>query len=243
MEKIDKVLNIAHRGASGVAPENTLASFQKAMELSCDLIELDVHQTKDGELVVLHSKKLSHLTSKGGLVEDFTLKEIKELDAGSWYSPEFADERIPTLSEVIGLTKGKVGLNIEIKKGRDFYPRIEEKIVKLLEKNDLIEPCIITSFHLSCLKRVKEINPYIAIGKVLVFSIFHPGEDIILDVNILQPHWLMISPWFVKAAHEDHLRVNVWTVNRPAQMERLIKMGVDGIITNYPERLAVVLNK
>ena len=242
VDEKSKVLNIAHRGASGVAPENTISAFKKAIDLGADMIELDVHQSKDGEVVVIHSKKLHHTTSGKGLVEDWTLKELKKFDAGSWFSPEFADEKIPTLREVIELAKGKVGLNIEIKKGRKFYPEIEEKIVKLLEEYDLIEPCIVSSFHIKYTKRIRELNPYIAIGKLLVLSVFSPKEDILMDVNAIHPYWLMVSKRLVEGAHRDHLRVNVWTVNNTNIMRRLIEIGVDGILTNYPERLNWVLS-
>lgn len=241
MWNADKVLNIAHRGASGVAPENTLSAFKKAIELCADMIEFDVHQTKDGEVVISHDKNLKRTSGKDVFIEDLTLEEVKKIDVGSWFSPEFADERIPTLKEVISLIKGKIGMNIEIKKGKKFYPDIEEKIVKILEENDLIEPCIITSFHSSCIERIKKLNPYIAIGKLFTFSIFNPKENLVFGVNALHPYWLVVSPWFVKEAHKDHLRVNVWTVNSTSVMERLVKMGVDGIITNYPDRLAIVI--
>lgn len=242
MEEKRRVLNIAHRGASGVAPENTISAFKRAIELGADMIECDIHQTKDGEIVVIHDKNLARTTNGRGLVEDYTLHELKKLDAGSWFSPEFAGEKIPTLEETLELIKGKVGINIEIKKGRKYYPDIEEKIVELLEKYDIGKPCIITSFHSKYLKKIKKLNPYIAIGKLVVFSMLNPKENIVLDVNAVHPYWLMVSKLFVDAAHKDHLRVNVWTVNNTMIMKRLIKIGVDGIITNYPERLNWVIS-
>lgn len=236
-----RVLNIAHRGASGVAPENTLSAFKKAIEAGCDLIEFDVHQTKDGEVIVIHDKNLKKTTREEELVEDHSLSYLKKLDVGSWFSPEYSGEKIPTLEEVLALTKGKVGVNIEIKKGRKFYPTIEEKIVALLEKYDPVEPCIITSFHYHCLEKIKKLNPYLAIGKLLVFSMIKPQDGINLQVSAVHPYWLMVNKWFVRAAHREHLRVNVWTVNHPPLMKWLIKSGVDGIITNYPERLNWVM--
>lgn len=237
-----KTLIIAHRGASGYAPENTISAFKRAIEMGADMIELDIHQTKDGEIVVLHDKNLSRVARVNKLVEEMTLQEIKKLDVGSWFSPEYAGERIPTLEEVISFVKGKVGLNIEIKKGRKLYKGIEEKLVKILEEYDLKEPVIISSFHTSYLKRIKELNPYVAVGKLLVFSVFMPWENLIRDVNAIHPHWSMVNSYLVRAAHKDHLRVNVWTVNNIGIAYRLIKMGVDGLITNYPERIAWAIN-
>jgi glycerophosphoryl diester phosphodiesterase len=237
-----KILIIAHRGASGYAPENTLSAFKRAIEMGADMIELDIHQTKDGEIVVLHDKNLFRVAKVNKLVEDLTLKEIKELEVGSWFSPEYTGEKIPTLREVLSLVKGKVGVNIEIKKGRRLYPEIEEKLVKIIEEYDLVEPVIISSFHSSYLEKIKKLNPYIALGKLLVFSVFLPWENLVKDVNAIHPHWSMVNSYLVKSAHKDHLKVNVWTVNNTGIAARLVKLGVDGIITNYPERIAWVIN-
>lgn len=242
IDPYSKTLIISHRGASGYAPENTLSSFKKAIEMGADMVEFDIHQTKDGEIVVLHNKNLSRTAGISRLVEDLTLKEIKELDVGSWFSPEYAGETIPTLREVLSLIKGKVGVNIEVKKGRKLYYGIEEKLVKILEEYDLSEPCIISSFHTSYLEKIKELNPYLALGRLIVFSVFLPWENLVRDVNAIHPHWSMVNSYIVKAAHQDHLRVNVWTVNNTGIAYRMVKLGVDGIITNYPERIAWVLN-
>lgn len=143
----EKVLVVAHQGASIVAPENTLASFRKALDMSADALELDVMLSKDGEVVVIHDTLVDHTTDGSGNVSDLTLAELKELDAGSWFAPEFSEERVPTLQEVMSLARGRALLEIEIKT-RAFLPgSLERKVLDLIVENGIEKEVIVTSFN------------------------------------------------------------------------------------------------
>lgn len=237
-------VNIAHRGASGFAPENTLAAFQRAVDLGADFIEFDVHCTKDGHCVVLHDRKVSRTTNGRGNVDDYTLEELRRLDAGGWFSPEFAGEKIPLLEEVFEIADGgKIGVNVELKKGHNLYPGIEEKLLSLIEKYDRVSPVIISSMHHAYLKKIRKLNPYVAISKVLVPVIFLPWENFPRDCECIQPHWSMMSSLLVRAAHRQHLKVHTWCVNNIGLMNFMIGIGVDGIMTNFPDRLTYLLRQ
>jgi glycerophosphoryl diester phosphodiesterase len=238
------MLNIAHRGASGYYPENTLIAFQRAVELGADMIELDVHLTKDGEVVVIHDETLDRTTNGKGNVRDYTLPELKKLDAGAWYKSEFAGERIPTLEEVLQSLKGKVQFNIEIKNGPVYYQGIEEKILAILLKQDLRDQVVISSFDHRCLKKIKKMNPDLATGSLVKLGVLYVArllkpEKIAQSVGAtgLHLHKSYVTPDLVHRAKQHGLRVLVWTVNEPAQMSHFIKMGVDGIVTNFPDKL------
>lgn len=227
-----------------MAPENTLAAFAKAVELGADLIEFDIHETKDGHIVVIHDKKVSRTTNGRGIVEDYTLEEIRKLDAGSSFSPEFSGEKIPRLEEVMELVKEKnIGVNIELKKGKNLYPGIEEKLVRVLERVDVAQSVIVSSMHHAYLKKIRALNPYIALSKVLVPVVFLPWDSFPRDCEVIQPHWTMLSTLLVRGAHRQHLKVNTWCVNNPGLLQHCINMGVDGIMTNFPDRLSFMLHQ
>src|SRR5699024_7462523 len=150
MKQQQKMVNIAHRGASGHAPENTIAAFDKAFEMKADYIEIDVQMTHDGELIVIHDTTVDRTTDGTGAVSDFTFEEIQQLDAGSWFSEEFAGEQIPTFEEILDTYRGKIGLLIELK-SPELYPGIEEKVADALKERNMDQPnnqkIIIQSFN------------------------------------------------------------------------------------------------
>lgn len=133
------MVNIAHRGASGHAPENTMAAFEKAFEMKADYIEIDVQMTKDGELIAIHDTTVNRTTNGTGSVGDYTLEEIQQLDAGSWFGQEFVGERIPTFEEIIDTYRGKIGLLIELK-SPELYPGVEEKVAEALMERNMHKP-------------------------------------------------------------------------------------------------------
>ncbi|HHW48137.1 MAG TPA: glycerophosphodiester phosphodiesterase, partial [Clostridiaceae bacterium] len=166
---MSKPVVIAHRGAPKHAPENTIAAFRKALELGAEGIELDVHLSADGHLVVIHDEKVDRTSDGKGLVKEKTLEELKALDFGSWFSKEFKGETIPTLDEVLELLKSWTGIiNIEIKGGSVFYPNIEEKVVRKIEKLKIEEKIIISSFNHYSLVEIKKLNPKIKTGILYV---------------------------------------------------------------------------
>jgi len=227
--KVDKsqILIIGHRGANKSEPENTLRSFKKAIELQADYIELDVQVSKDGEVVVIHGYEISELTGYNGYVEKMTLDELKQLDFGE-------GEKIPTLQEVIDLAQGQIGLQIEIK-----VEEIGKKIIEMLREANFIESTIISSFIHNELLKIKKIEPKIKLGALLSERI-SDSRDLtkatkrVIKKNLfaVHPHFAGVDKELVDFAHNNNLKVNVWTVNERPDMERLIKLGVDGIITD-----------
>jgi len=237
-----KVKCIAHRGASAYAPENTLASFKKAIEQKADFFECDVHLTKDGEVVVIHDDYVDRTTNGKGQVKDKTLKELKELDAGSWFFSDYAGEKIPTLEETLDIAKGKIGVVIEIKNGPNFYKGIEEKVVDLVKKKDMVDDVVVISFDHACLKKINKIAPKIKTG-VLYYGNILNASDVARAAGakmIAAAHQLATKS-LIKDAHKNNMVVNLWTIDDPDVMKKFIDMGVDAISTNKPDVLLEVL--
>jgi glycerophosphoryl diester phosphodiesterase len=242
-----RVVVIAHRGFSGIAPENTLVAFQKAIDIGSDMIEFDVSLSKDGIPVVIHDKTINRTTNGKGNVESFTVEELKQFDAGSWYKKEFKEEKIPTLEEVIQVTKGKIMLNIEIKKysvKRNVkLDGIEHKIVQLLEKYNIVNDVLISSFSKLAIQRIKEFNPDISIAYLYRFGI---KSRVIKQFDKLGLYSFnqskrAFSKKSLKDLHEQEIKLNLYTINQKREMIKFIKLGVNGIITNYPNKLLEVI--
>ncbi|MFA6450262.1 MAG: glycerophosphodiester phosphodiesterase family protein [bacterium] len=232
---------IAHRGASGYAPENTMAAFKKAVEMGPDMIEFDVHRTIDGKIVVMHDDATLRTTGVKNSLATMTYDEVSKLDAGSSFSKDFAGEKVPTLSEVLEFAKGKVQVNIEIK-----APGCEEETVRLINKLGLKETAIVSSFDHNIIKKIKELDPEIKTGALVGDIGSAKNIDSIIEnchPDAINPRYLNVSKSQVKAAHEKGLAVNVYTVNDAVTMQRLIKAGVDGIFSNYPDMLKEVVGK
>jgi len=233
-----KTICIAHRGGAAYAPENTLAAIKNAVKIGADYAEIDVHLSKDGEIVVIHDDELERTTNGKGQVKDKTLKELKRLDAGSWFSPKFKGERIPTLEEVLDTAKGKIGIVIEIKNGPNFYEGIEEKVVKLVRKKDMVDDVIVISFDHSCLKKVHKLDPGIKTGALYYANILDMKNlSKTTGAKYMCPGWHLVTADSIKEAHKNGLKVNIWTVNDAATMRKFIKMGVDCISTDKPDIL------
>ena len=243
----DKVLNFAHRGASHDAPENTLAAFRQAREVGADGIELDVQVSKDGEAVVIHDFTVDRTTNGQGAVKDKTLAELRELDAGSWFDERFADERIPTLEEVIVEVGQQLVLNIEIKARILSGAHLTAEVVRLIEDHNLVHRVIVSSSNPLVLRRIKRLNPHISTG--LLYSSDLPGHLLrtilvfLANPDALHPEKHLVTQEYMAWAKERGYRVNVWTVDEPGEMERLMALGVDGIITNRPKVLASLIDR
>ncbi len=240
-------LNWAHRGASGHAPQNTLAAFLLAAEMGADGIELDVHLSADGQVVVIHDDTVDATTNGRGRVSAMTLAELKALDAGSWFDPRFAGERIPTLQEVFEAVGQRLLINVEIKVEAGYHPFAQEaETVRLIKDNNLVERVIVSSFSLASLRRVRRLDPHIALGLLYarVETPFLPTVARLLGVRFeaLHPEFSLVNARYVEKARQHGLPVNAWTVNEVEHMRRLIDLGIDGIITNYPDRLCSLLS-
>lgn len=227
------MLNIAHRGASGRFPENTLKAFAAAMDAGAQMCELDVHLTIDGTVVVIHDETVERTTDGRGVVRSMTLEELKRLDAGIRFGGEFAGERIPTLEEAMTLAEGRCGLNIEIKSAG-----VERKVCELIVGRRALATAMISSFDWDALAVVRHFQPRVRVG--LLASQWPArlvGAAFELKAESINPRSDIVTEDLCIAAHERNLSVYTWTVDEPAEMRRLIAFGVDGIMTNYPERL------
>jgi glycerophosphoryl diester phosphodiesterase len=234
-----RVLRIAHRGASGHCPENTRAAFLRAIELGADMVELDCQITRDGAVVVIHDETLERTTNGRGPVRDHTLKEIKALDAGSWFGREFAGEEVLTLEEAVEILRGRVGLNLEIK-GVDPPGRLEIQCVGVVRSLRFSRETVFSSFSPPRMRLVRDLADDARIG-VLVDAgepwtpAFALATE--LGAEALHAERSLVSATAIGEAHRRGLEVRVWSVNRPSEMESLAVLGVDGIFTDFPERL------
>lgn len=226
----------AHRGASKLAPQNTLASFRKALELGADGVELDVRLTKDGNLVVIHDPVVDYVSDGKGYVADYTLKEIKKLDFGYRFSQEFSGEQIPTLEEALDVLKELKFINIEIKNDPLPYRDIEKITLETIYNMGVEDRIIISSFDHELLFRVRKFDKNIITG---VLYSFRPMYSSLLAIDVkannLHPFWAVVSEETVREAHRIGLKVFPWTVDDKNIMKQLIEWGVDGIITNDVE--------
>ena len=229
----------AHRGASGLAPENTLAAMKKALSFPfVEWIELDVQLSKDGVPVVIHDDTVNRTTDRKGRVADYTAAELAAMDAGSWFSPAFRGEPVPTLEQVLELTAGKCRLNIELKTYGGRYPGMEAAVVGLLRRHGRTGDSVITSFDPLALRRVKEIEGRIRTG--LIIDAAPPGLEQALarlGATFLSIGWNRLTADRMASYRQAGLTVMAWTVDRKAGMRQIAAMGEDIIIcTNYPDR-------
>ena len=234
---INRPLIIAHRGASKLAPENTMPAFRKALELGADGIELDVHMSSDGFLVVTHDEMLDRTSNGKGLVRDRTLAELRSLDFGSWFSEDFRGERIPMLEDVLALLSGWDGLlNIEIKNGPVFYPGIERAVADAVKKHKRTNRTIISSFNHYSLVEIRKYEPEIKTAPLYMAGIYRPWEYArSLGAAAIHPLFYNIVPEVMKGCKENNIRVHPFTVDQPEQIKQVAAAGADGIITNVPD--------
>ncbi|MFD0695039.1 glycerophosphodiester phosphodiesterase [Paenibacillus sp. GCM10027628] len=230
---------IAHRGASGYAPENTMAAFQLAMKLGSDGIELDLQQTKDGHIVICHDEELTRTTNGIGLIKDCTLDELRQLDAGSWYGPSFSEERMPTLEEFMALVSDtKLVINLEIKNIPFYYEGIEKKIVSAIEKFDMFDRVIVSSFDHYALWKTASIHPDVKLGVLFATRLIEPWSYVVglpFSAYSLHPDFSFVDVDYIHHCHEYGYKVYPYTVNSRHWYEKMLESGLDGVITNYPD--------
>jgi glycerophosphoryl diester phosphodiesterase len=228
----------------GYAPENTFASFERAVELGVEAIELDVHLTADGEVVVIHDAELHRTTDGDGLVGQTTLAELKALDAGVRFAPEFAGQRIPTLGEVLTWARGTCVVDVEIKGGPWPYPGIEARVVELIRQHEMVDQTIVISFHHPVVARVKALAPEIATGTLWSCAPIDPvAVARAAGADAIMPQWSYCDAETVERAHAAGLSVNPWETSDPAIVSRLIELGVDSICTNHPDVVVGALQR
>ncbi|MFA6681500.1 MAG: glycerophosphodiester phosphodiesterase [Sphaerochaeta sp.] len=232
------MLTYAHRGFSGEYPENTMLAFKKAYETGCEGIELDVHLSKDGHLVVIHDETVDRTTDRTGFVRDFTLRQLQEINAGT----EEAFEGIPSFEEYCIWVKDlPLITNIEIKTNRYYYPGIEEKVLEMVGRYQLKQKTLVSSFNHASLWKIKSLDPDFKCAMLLNSkSIGNIGPYAkAMGMEFFHPDGTTLTPDEVKECHEQGIMVNVWTVNDMALLKRVINFGVDGIITNFPDMVKV----
>ena len=238
---------LGHRGASGYAPENTLEAFALAAEQGADGVELDVHLSADGEMVVIHDETVDRTTDGTGLVCKMTLAELKALNARNGMGKEEDVFRIPTLKEVYEVLKPTpLMINVEIKTDQMLYDGICEKLVALAQEMGMEDRIIYSSFNHNTILEMKALNPEAKTGLLYVEALGRPWEYAkLLGANALHPGKLapLTYPDELRLATENGIDTNIWTVNAPEEMEFLIRRGASSIITNYPALALTVREK
>jgi glycerophosphoryl diester phosphodiesterase len=232
---------IAHRGASGHAPENTLAAFERAVELGAQFIETDIHLTRDARFVAIHDKTLDRTTNGHGPVRDFTLAELKKLDAGMWFDRQFMGQRIPTLEDVLSFArKHDVVFYLEIK--YDSAWGMHHALVAALQGPEIAARTIVLSFDPSTLVALRKLDASIMMG-LLAEDVKVDPVKAALEVGARQvcPRADHVTREMVDEAHRSDVHVVTWTVNDQAPMRSAIDAGVDGIMTDLPDRLRSVI--
>ena len=234
---------IAHRGASGYAPENTMAAFRRAVEMGASFIETDLQLTRDSKLVAFHDAQLDRTTNGRGMIREHTLAELRELDAGSWFDPKFAGEKIPTIEEIIAFARqADVVFYLEVKAGETWG--VEHALVSALRALKEVARAAVLSFELNALANVRKQEPTLISG--YLFNTPRPdpiAEAVRVGARQIAPHHTQLTKPMVTAAQSAYLQVVTWTVNDPEQMRAALATGVNGVITDYPDRLAAVLQE
>lgn len=235
-------LRIAHRGASGCAPEHTRVAFTRALACDVDMIELDVQLSLDGELIVMHDLELDRTTTGHGAVREHTAAALRLLDAGRWFGPGFAGERVLALDDVLQLVGHRCALNVEIKAPSRDWAVLAARLVRTLRTHSALATAVISSFEMGALVAVREQDDAPRLGllwqQTQMDEAWHWARE--LRAVSVHPHWLLVSPEMVKQAHARGLQVWGWTVNDVEMMRQLVRQGVDGIISDFPDRFRLV---
>lgn len=235
---------IAHRGASAYYPENTISSFAGAIQLEADMVELDVQLTADGEVVVFHDRKINRCTNGKGRISYHTLRELKELDAGGWFSREFTGEQIPTLAEALDVCKNKIAVNIEIKTEAvtdRISGGVEEKCLNIVEAAAMRRHVVFSSFDPRALYHLKQIDSGISTAVLYEKKSYGsklPSDIVkLMDAGAFNCSGRELSKKMLADLQSQNIPVNVYTINDEKNMKRLLAIGVSGIFTNRPDVL------
>jgi glycerophosphoryl diester phosphodiesterase len=237
---------IAHRGFSGRAPENTVAAIREAIEIGADMAEIDVTLTADNRVVVIHDETLQRTTNGSGNVAEHDFDEIRSLDAGSWFAPQFAGEKVPTLGEVLDLVKGQILLNVEIK-SEAVDRGISDKVAAAIKERGMTDQVIVSSFSPTALEQMHAVAPEIRTA-VLYNKELQRGQDPVeivrgLGASAFNIRGSRLKAKMLRSCREQGIPVAVYTVDKPRKMKRWVKKGIDAIFTNHPDRLLEVLEK
>ena len=233
-------MNIAHRGASAYAPENTLATFDKALDLGAGNVEFDVHFSADGHVVVIHDDTVDRTTNGAGAVASLSLKQLKRLDAGSWFAAQFSGERIPTLEELLERYKSRLHFHIEVKGQAEH---LSEKTIDLVRGYGWLGSVTITSFQKERLEEAKAYAPEIPVGW-LAREVDEPMVEQARRMGLAEvcPHADFLNGDLLERLHQMGFMVSAWGVRDEEVMRSIVEAGADGIIIDFPDKLASYLN-
>ena len=244
------VIVTAHRGASAYAPENTLEAVNYALKIGVDRIEVDVATSMDGIVVCLHDKTLNRTCEASGDVRDFTFAKLTKIRANNGFE---SNAVVPSLESVINQINGQCELVIEIKSGNEHYPKIEREVVGIIKKNNAYDWAVVHSFNDKVLNRIATIDSKVRLQKLFVYRWrwpaiiqdfkFHMGKISDYEVDAFGVAHNFVNRQLVEQIHNLGKQIHVWTVDDPKEMEKLIELGVDGIITNKPDILKKLLAK
>ena len=232
---------MAHRGLSADAPENTLYAFSDAISVGADFIELDVQQTRDGVLVVMHDSNLKRTTGVNKDIWDVDYADIQNLDAGSWFDPAYANARIPTLEETLQFVDKRAKLNIEIKPTKHGTDTLEQVVAELITQYQYTDACYVTSFSYGSLKKVKEVNPEIRTGYLM--SVAYGQFYSLKYADAFSLNKVFVTSQVVNAAHQQGKQIFAWTVNSMSEVRSLCNLHVDSIITDDPVMVQNVISR
>ncbi len=243
-EPYSRPLNLGHRGARALAPENTLAGMAAAVAAGADGVEFDVQRTADGHLVLFHDEDLRRIAGVAGRITDSTLAQLRELDAGSHFGPQFTGQGIPTLDETIETLPAGFFLNIEAKRTPYHNDGLEAAVAAAVQHHNLYERCLVSSFNVAVLWRLARLDRRIPLGLLYAPDML-PGLSWgwprhVLRLTALNPYHEQVTPALVRKTHARGQQVNTWTVNEVEEMQRLIGLGVNAIITDRPDLLHAV---
>lgn len=239
-------INYAHRGASGYFPENTMIAFESAVAMGCTGIETDVHMTKDGHLVLIHDETVDRTTKGKGYIRDYTFLELERLDAGSFKGEQFKEAKIPLLEELLQYTQDRdIMLNLELKTDVIWYAGIEEKVLNLVYQYNLQNKVILSSFNHYSVHRCKEIDKNIKTGLLYMEGLFEPQLYAkMAGSEAIHPYYQAINnKELIHRVKEAGIMINTWTVNEESDMKKFLEYKVDGIITNYPDKLNNIMKE
>ncbi|MCD7828435.1 MAG: glycerophosphodiester phosphodiesterase [Clostridiales bacterium] len=242
---------ISHRGANRYAPQNTLPAFRKSIQLGVDGFETDVHMTRDGIPVICHNYTIDETSTGMGNISSYTLEELKQFDFGSYFDPRFAGTPIPTLDEFLDLTAESdiEIMNIELKSPKEKETGIVQKTIEAVKRHNLFDRLIISSFDYRLLVEAKQIDSNCKTGYLycpnqleavkMIFEPIHFAKKIGADA--LHPMYSYVNSCYVKRAHRAGIKVNVWTIDDELLIDKMLKCGVDGIITDCPDRVKSIM--
>nr|WP_256243287.1 glycerophosphodiester phosphodiesterase [Bacillus sp. V3B] len=249
-EKHKDIVNVSHRGASGYAPEHTLVSYDMGEKMHGDYIEVDLQMTKDGQLIAMHDEKVDRTTNGTGLVRDYTLDQIKQLDAGSWFNetypqyanPDYEGLTVPTLEEVFQKFGKNAKYYIETK-SPDIYPGMEEELLRLVNEYDINKKTLLVqSFSPESLKIMNELDPSVQLVQLTSYRSYAAITDAeIAEIKeyamAVGPNHTYLNEEYVQKVVNNGLEIHPYTVNDKERMEQLIDWGVTGMFTNFPDLL------